>query len=228
MDGYGSHHHHHHGSNRYGSRDHESRRQEEYLAEVAVSSVVDPSDQNTTVHHFYHGNPNPFTGAIERANYEEDRGDYYKAAYKQQRQRADIYHAERDEYGERYHEEYHRRRSDYRRARQAQHDHWLQGYADGCADSYEYSDQAMEDQYRQHQQARQEDQRRYNQNVHNAYAYGHMQGEQKSGRSKKKTPRQSSPSNHNRRITYQDSQGNDAAFTDGSQWHGYAETEDGD
>lgn len=161
MDGYGSHqygshhhHHDHHGSNRHGSRDHEARRQEEHWAEA-------PSHQITMVHHFHHLHRNPLTGLEEEILYPKDRSDDYEAAYEQQRQRAEFYHADRDEYGERYYEERHRRRSDNRRARQAQHDHYLQGYKDGYEDSYEYSHRAIENQKRQHEQARQEDQRRH-------------------------------------------------------------------
>ncbi|MCJ1463859.1 hypothetical protein MMC07_002468 [Pseudocyphellaria aurata] len=186
---------------------------------------IDPTGINLTiVHHqiFLDGVPNPYE--IQRTNYEQDRGDCYKAAWKRERQLAKQYHADADAYDELYHEERYRRHAENRKARRAQRDHYLQGYEDGWGYSQEIGGRAVRKQARQYEKTRREDYQRYDQGVYDAYEYGRQPGQQR-GRSKKKTPRPASPNNHSHRVTYQDRQSNDAAYRHRGQWHGYAETE---
>lgn len=184
-----------HGSHHHRSRHHGSRHHDEYRHENGDVAIH---------HHHYYPPRIRYDDEIERADYEQDRGDYYRSAYEE----------ERDQ-----------RHYDNRNAHRAQRDHYNQGYLDGYEDTHESSGRAVRRQARQYEQAREEDQRRYYQNVNDAYAHGREQGEQEPRRSTKKTPRQPSPNNHSRRLTYQDRNGNDAAFRHGNQWHGYAETE---
>lgn len=192
-----------------------------------------PANTVTSIHHHFHqyhhgAPPNPDHSALERANYQQNRGDHYEAAYNQAHQRAELYHADRDEYGQRYYNERYQHQRDNHYSREAQRYQYYRGYEDGFDDAYEDAEQAVLNQRWQYQRARSDDARRYTQGVREAYVHGHVHGEQRARQPRETPRRRTSPNNHSHRVTYQDNRGNDAAFTDGNQWHGYVETEPDD